>query len=452
LHHQTSVTGTQALNFKLTGSGKVRQLQGARLRVAMLSVHSSPMGELGTKDTGGMSVYIRELARELGSLGHQVDIFTRLPDPGYDQIITLHDNVRLVHLRVGRDGYLHQVDLYPYLADFFQQLETMRAHEGASYDLIHSHYWLSGRVGDWARKRWGVPHIIMFHTLGAVKNATVEVEQEPALRIATERRLVRMCQRILAATEREKDQLIGYYGASAERISVVPCGVNLERFRPLSKISARRSLGYGAHEAVVLFVGRLAPVKGIDRLLTAFSYLANQNESLRLVVIGGDGQHTPELRELVRLSRRLGIERAVTFAGRVAHEDLPPYYAAADVLVLSSHYESFGLVALESLASGTPVVATPVGAMESIIRDGKTGRVVPSDDARALADGIQELIGKSHAGMLSRVAIRSSVVRFGWANVTAAVLEEYGAVLLHQQGPYWVKPHRKAVLLENVCV
>jgi D-inositol-3-phosphate glycosyltransferase len=401
-------------------------VEAEQLKIAMLSVHSSPIGALGTKDTGGMSVYVREVAKELGRRGHFVDIYTRLGGSGQKQIAQLYDNVRLIHLKAGDNGHMNKLALYGHLDDFFKELEEFRGRESVDYDLIHSHYWLSGRVGSWAQERWEVPHVFMFHTVGAVKNSTAGSEKEPELRTAIEKHLARKCDRILVATDRERDHLVQHYGACPETIGVVPCGVNLNLFCPLDKIASRKQLGFAQDESVVLFVGRFAPLKGIDRLLEAMAHLKHHRR-LRLVIVGGDGNSTPESQRLQELSRQLSIQDSITFAGRIEQYRLPPYYSAADVLVVPSHYESFGLVALESLASGTPVVATRVGAMESILREGETGHVVNNGSSRLLADGIETFISRTYVPSADEV--RASVFRFGWANVASAMIDEYATVL-----------------------
>ncbi len=184
------------------------------------------MGNLGAKDTGGMSVYIRELARELGKQGLLVDVYTRVHDPRDSQIVELGENARLIHLRSGEDENIHKLAVYSYLPDFACNLESFRKHNGLQYDLVFSHYWLSGWVGDYLQGWWKVPHIMMFHTLSVAKNAVGVGEDEPELRIETEGHLVRDCHRIIAATETEKEELILHYGASPEKIGVIPCGVN----------------------------------------------------------------------------------------------------------------------------------------------------------------------------------------------------------------------------------
>ena len=398
----------------------------------MLAVHSNPVGELGTQDTGGMSVYVRELARELGRLGHQVDIFTRRRDSREKATVDLFAHVRLIHLQAGSNGDVHKLALYPHLDEFCNELERFRLREGIHYDLIHSHYWLSGLVGNWARDRWGVPHLILFHTLGALKNRTVEPEREPELRISAEKQLVECCDRILASTKREKNDLVHFYGADPEDIAVVPCGVNLDLFRPLDKSKAREQLGLDPQGPLVLFVGRFAPLKGIERLLASMTCLRHHRR-LRLVIVGGNGYDRPESVNLVRLSEELGIRDSVVFQGRIEHAKLPPFYSAADVLVVPSYYESFGLVALESLACGTPVVATRVGAMPDILRDGETGCVVPDGSPRSLAQGIDSVLNGCRAR--SADAIRASVLKYGWAHIASAIVDEYRDVLRRACAP-----------------
>ena len=375
-----------------------------------------------------MSVYIRELARQLGTRGHGVDIYTRLNGSKHNQIIDLYDNVRLIHLSAGNNGYVHKLALYYYLSDFFRALERFKQQENLQYDLIHSHYWLSGRLGSWVQDRWNVPHLVMFHTLGTVKNITGVAGQEPDLRIATEKKLSRTCQRVLAPTEREKDNLITYYNTASEKIGVAPCGVNLDLFQPMDRATVRRSLGYDDEESIVLYVGRFDPIKGIDRLLEAVAHLQDHRR-LRLVIIGGDGPDTPEYQNLQKMTHKLGIQNRVVFVGRIEQEHLPPYYSAADVLVVPSYYESFGLVGLESLACGTPVVSTEVGAMRSILQDGETGHIVTHANPRALAKAIDSFITRAPTKKVSADRIRTSVLKFGWSNVAAAVIDEYGTLL-----------------------
>ena len=405
-------------------NGVGNTLETVPLKIAMLSVHSCPVGELGPKDTGGMSVYIRELAGELGKRGHWVDIYTRIHDPKDRIIIELGENARLIHLKAGDNGDMKKLAIYPYLADFAFALENFRKRDGCHYDVVHSHYWLSGRVGGWVKDLWGVPHMVMFHTLGKVKNAVGVGEDEPSLRLVTENEVINRCNRIIAATEEEKLDLIRYYNALPETIGVVPCGVNLKLFRPMDRRDVRRQLNLEKEKNIILYVGRIDPLKGIDRLLMAGAHL-KRRRGFKLIIIGGNDHFQPELQRLKRFTQELGIEDLVMFAGRVKQEDLPLYYNAADVVVVPSYHESFGLVALESLACGTPVVATKVGGLENIIKEGRNGYLVTNDVPYSMADKIASLLSKQDTGANSPRSVRDSVSKYSWSNIADGLIDEY---------------------------
>ena len=399
----------------------------SRLRIAMLSVHSCPVGNIGTKETGGMSIYIRELARELNNRGHFVDIYTRVHDPKDPQIVNLGQNARLIHLRAGEEEVIPKLAVYFYLPDFACNLENFRKQNDLQYDLIFSHYWLSACVGEYLQQWWRAPHITMFHTLGAVKNAVGIGEDEPELRIETETHLAQTCHHIIASTEKEKEELILHYHASPERISVIPCGVNLELFQPVDKAWAKQQLGF-SDSKIILFVGRIDPLKGISQLLKAMSHLPNI-QGVRLVIIGGDEHSRHELDRLQKLSGELHIQDSVTFLGLIKQEQMPYFYRAADVCVIPSYYESFGLVALESLACGTPVVANDVGDLQNIISQGKTGYVVADNAPPHLANKIALLLAKPSDDTRFALSIRASVSRFSWSNIAEAVIRECQRIL-----------------------
>jgi D-inositol-3-phosphate glycosyltransferase len=402
-------------------------MMDTRLRIAMISAHSCPVGDLGARDTGGMSVYIRELARELGEQGHYVDVYTRIHDVTDPQIMELGRQARLIHLRAGEAERIHKLAVYCYLPEFTCNLENYRKNNDLRYDLVFSHYWLSGWVGRYLQQWWQVPNVIMFHTLGAVKNAAGIGEDSPELRIVTEKASVSNCQRIIAPTEREKEELVRYYNADPGKIGVVPCGVNTDLFRPVDRAAARQELGF-SDEKILLFVGRIDPLKGIDRLMKAVPLLQHR-QGLRLVIIGGDDNSQGEVNKLKRLAVEIGIHDSITFQGLVNQEKLPYFYSAADVCVVPSYYESFGLVALESLACGTPVVATDVGEMSSVIRQGETGYVVSRNTPAELAAKIDLLLSESPGDIESVLSMRKSIERFDWSNIAAAVTEELDAVI-----------------------
>ena len=394
----------------------------------MISMHSSPVGELGTRDTGGMSVYVREVARRLSGMGYGVDIFTRRQQQEELGTVRPFENVRIIHLQAGPPEPFRQLVLYSHLPEFFSNLERFTNSEGIKYDLVHSHYWLSGQIGRWCRKRWHVPHVLMFHTLGALKNRTPGSDKESGLRIKVEKQLAGDCDRILAGTEREKRHITELYGAPSRRVRVVPCGVDLERFNVSNRRDSRARLGLDGAERVVLYVGRFDPIKGVDLLLRAVAGLRNKMR-LRVVLVGGGEEETSEVQALRALSSELALNDRVTFAGRRLHGDLPDYYRAADVLVLPSYYESFGLVVLEALACGTPVVATRVGAVQDIVRNGVNGWIVSENTPESLAEGLNRALRLYDDRMPSYDSIRATVAGYDWSIIASAIDREYRSLL-----------------------
>jgi D-inositol-3-phosphate glycosyltransferase len=369
-----------------------------------------------------MNVYIRELSRALGEQGHHVDVYTRAHDPRDAQVESLGPNVRLIHIRAGGVRDMGKLVQYGHLKDFRANLEDFRRGHGLTYDLIYSHYWLSGQVGAWLAESWQVPNVIMFHTLGAVKNSLCVGQKESALRLDTEKKLVAGGQRIITATEAEKRDLALHYRAAPQKIGVVPCGVNLELFNKVGRRDARDELGLNGQK-MALYVGRIDSLKGIDKLMMAMAILKRRQP--RLLVIGGDEHSRREVTRLDTLGRELGIGEAVSFLGAVPQERLPLYYSAADVCVVPSYYETFGLVALESLACGTPVVATDVGAASSIIRDGETGYLVADNEPGKLADKIGRLLWPGEDAGHDNGSIRDSVLAYGWPGIARRISRQF---------------------------
>lgn len=408
----------------------VTKVAEVNLRIAMFSVHSSPLGSLGSQDTGGMSVYVRELAREVGARGCSVDIFTRDVWSTVPPVMHLYPNVRLVHLRSGAGRDVRKLALYPYLPEFLKSLEEFERVDGAGYNLVHSHYWISAELGQWAAERWGIPHVVTYHTLGAVKNQLARGESEPPLRLLKERETAHAADRVIVATDRERGNLIGLYGVPAEAVGVVPCGVDLERFRPIDRTEARRTLGMPTGGESLLYVGRFDPLKGLDRLIEALAELRrNQGRTPTLLVIGGDGSSSPSTRALRRRIATLGLEGSVRLLGRVEHDRLTHYYSAANLLVVPSYYESFGLVTLEALACGVPVVTTDVGVAEPLFATRQDGLLVVEGSALGLAEGICSLLD---AAPPRPEGVRTGVLGYGWPQVAAQILQEYGVAGFEQ--------------------
>jgi D-inositol-3-phosphate glycosyltransferase len=362
------------------------------LRVAILSVHTCPLAALGGKETGGMNVYVRETARELGRMGVSVDVFTRSQNASIPRVADLGEGARVIHLPAGPQSPLERPAIHPHLPEFIEGVEAHRWAEGIDYDVIHAHYWLSGVAGLELRERWGVPLVQMFHTLAKLKNSVAQGPEdlEPELRIAEESRIVASADRIVAANVVERAHLVWYYGAAAEGISVIPCGVDTELFQPMSQAAAKDLLELPP-EPALLYVGRLQPIKGLETLLDAMARIGG---AARLYIVGGDsdepsGTHAARLRSRVAA---LGLDGRVRFLGPQPQRRLRYFYAAAEATVMPSYYESFGMVALEAMACGSPVVASRVGGLTTTVKDGVTGYLVPEGDAGALSDRLELLL------------------------------------------------------------
>ena len=402
------------------------------LRVAILSVHTCPLAVLGGKETGGMNVYVRELARELGRMGVRADVFTRSQNPAIPRVVTITEGVRVVHLTAGPEAPMPRERIRDHLDEFVDGVEAFRIAGGFDYDLIHAHYWLSGAVGLVLRDRWSVPLVQMFHTLGHLKNgvARASADREPAVRIEEEARILGAVDRIVAATTVERTHLVKHYGADPARIAVIPCGVDTNLFLPGDQAAARAALGLD-DQLQLLYVGRLAPIKGLETLLDAMARLRATGTRVHLSIVGGDADeplngHEGELR--ARLAR-LDLRSAVTFVGAQPQERLRAWYVAADATVLPSHYESFGMVAMEAMACGIPVVASRVGGLQTTVRDGVTGLLVPAHDPAALAGALDRLLGDPDLCFrLGREGVQWAA-RHRWPCIAEAVCREYAALV-----------------------
>jgi D-inositol-3-phosphate glycosyltransferase len=396
------------------------------LKIAILSIHSCPLGQLGTRDTGGMNVYVCELSRQLGSMGHRVDIFTRAHDPRDAEVEEPFENVRLIHIKAGKIEDMGKIAQLSHLHEFKTNMSIYAAADRTKYDVIHSHYWLSGLVGNFFSAAWDIPHVVMFHTVGALKNLLSVGAPEPPERIKAEKELISRSGKIVAATETERLQLQAHFGAEPDKISVVPCGVNSELFRNLSQYESRSFLGLCNDDKIILSVGRIEPLKGFDRLITAVARLNQRN--IKLIIVGGDAYSEAELRRLKRIASNLGIETQVSFAGTVNQKLLPHYYCAADATVVSSYYESFCLIILESLSCGTPVVSTNVGIGPVVIEDGLNGYVVRSEQIQELTEAIQRAITEPRL-LSDASSIRESVSEYNWPSVAAGIGDVYSEAI-----------------------
>jgi D-inositol-3-phosphate glycosyltransferase len=403
----------------------------------MLSVHSSPIAQLGGKEAGGMNVYVRELSRELGRRGIGVDIFTRSQGTDAPMMLALDRNVRVINLHTGPSVPYDKNWVLDYMPEFVSRVRCFADGQDLTYDLIHSHYWLSGEAALALRRSWGVPIVHMFHTLGAMKNqvARAAEERETSRRLAVERRLIESADAIVAATPLDRAQMVWHYGAEAQGVRVVPCGVDLRRFHPRDMAGAREALELPPPpHRLLLLVGRIEPLKGIDALIQAVALLLERQPewrgSLTALVVGGHGETerarwNAEQRRLDALRVELDVADAVRFVGARAQDQLPLFYAAADVVTMPSHYESFGMAALEGMASGRPTVATSAGGPAYVIEDGSSGLLTPPDNPPALADRLERLLADDDFRATLGVAAAERAQRFGWPSVACDIQRVY---------------------------
>ncbi len=390
-------------------------------RIAFISVHGCPLARLGSKDTGGMSVYIHQMALGLARLGFLVDIYTRAHETCQRDVQDLGENVRVIHVRAG-PRTAPKAALFNYLPRFIAGVKAFQKRHKLSYDLIHSHYWLSGHVGNVLAGEWRVPHVVTFHTMAEIKARARAGEDEGNQRSATERQIVAAVDRIVVSTPHERESLGRLYDADKHKVRVVQPGVDLDMFKPGDQRTARDQLGLNGHHTL-LYVGRLEPIKGLEVLLYTLASLETPRQ-VQLLVAGG-GPNGEEQQRLQALAVRLHVQDKVEFLGSLDHSLLPSYYQAADVCVVPSYYESFGLVALEAMACGTPVVGSRVPGLEAIVKDNWSGYLVPWHCADAFADRLEILLANNSLRESMGEQGHSIAQDMGWSGAAIALSQVY---------------------------
>jgi D-inositol-3-phosphate glycosyltransferase len=406
--------------------------------MAVLSVHTSPLEQPGTGDAGGMNVYIVEVAKRLAAAGIEVEVFTRATASELPVTVEMSPGVTVRHISAGPFEGLAKEDLPAQLCAFTHGvMRAEAARPPGYYDLIHSHYWLSGQVGWLAKDRWGVPLVHTAHTLAKVKNALLAAgdRPEPRARIIGEEQVTAEADRLVANTPGEADELVSLYGAEKSRVAVVQPGVDLDRFQPAAdlaaaRMAARQRLGLPVDGHIVAFVGRIQPLKAPDVLLRAVAALRTHlpavAERLTAVVVGGpSGSGLDRPTALIELAGALGIADSVRFLPPQAGSDLVDLYRAADLIAVPSHNESFGLVALEAQACGTPVVAAAVGGLVTAVRDGVSGALVGSHDPREWAASLGALLASpARLSTLAAGAV-DHARNFSWERTAAGLIAVY---------------------------
>ncbi len=376
-----------------------------------------------------MNIYVLETAKQLSALGCIVDVYTRRHDPKDEQVTDLAPGARVIHLSAGPATPAKE-GVYELLPEFCQRLADIVSDENLSYDLVVSHYWLSGLVGERLRKAWKVPHATSFHTLAETKRRARPGERDAPQRALSERKVAQNADIIVAWSAHERDAIASYYGAAPEKVAIIPPGVDTTTFRPLDRAACRNRLGLG-DEDVLLYVGRLERLKGVDILLRATAQLETRTD-IKLLIVGGSG-NSPETERLKALATELRLGDKVQFVGSVPHTDLPTYYNAADVCVLPSHYESFGLAALEASACGRPVVASRVGGLPSVVLDGQTGYLVAWRCPGAFLSRLELLLANARLRRQMGNAARAHAETLTWERSSSRLLVAFNSLV--RSGP-----------------
>jgi D-inositol-3-phosphate glycosyltransferase len=417
------------------------------LRIAMISYHTCPLATLGGKNTGGMNVYVRELTHHLGRAGVHVDVFTRSENEHVPHV--LHDlgyGNRVVHIPAGPEYHLPKEELVNYIPQFVEGILDFARDKDLKYDLIHSHYWMSGIASIELQKAWHTPIISMFHTLQKLKNqiARSDEEREGLYRIEGEERVIQYSDRIVAATPAEETQLTSLYHTDPDKLCIIPPGVDTSRFYPIPADEAKDVIGIPAKDRMLLFVGRIEPLKGVDTLVRAIAHMRSLGVLGRcphyLAVIGGEPTASPENMdaEMIRLQelcKSLGIGDLVVFLGKRDQNLLPYYYSASEVVIMPSRYESFGMVALEAMACGIPVVASQVGGLAYLVQDNVTGVLVPDGDPIILGETLTKLIRDSE--LRGQLGLQANLYSqdFSWDIIARKIKNLYDEVCLSEELP-----------------
>jgi D-inositol-3-phosphate glycosyltransferase len=405
-------------------------------KIALISEHASPLALVGSTDSGGQNVYVAQLAKHLSRLGYLVDIFTRRDSYRQEQVIEWIPNVRVIHVPAGPAHFIPKEAMLPYMDQFSRFVVRFARRQKIPYSLMHANFFMSGMAAQQVKQALGIPFVMTFHALGRVRRLNQKTADAfPDIRFAIEENLMRDADRIVAECPQDRRDMENLYGASPDRIDVVPCGFDPDEFWPVS-IDARAQLGLDRDEFVVLQLGRMVPRKGVDNVIRATALLRHQFQlPARLLVVGGnteapDPVATPEIGRLMKLTEELGVTDAVSFTGQRQRGQLRYYYSAANVFVTTPWYEPFGITPVEAMACGTPVVGTAVGGIKTTVVDGETGYLVPPNDPDALAERLAWL--HHHPQLAQRMGwagMRRAYQHYTWRSVAEHVANVYESVL-----------------------
>lgn len=404
--------------------------------IALISEHASPLASLGGVDSGGQNVYVAELARSLSLRGYHVDVFTRWDNEHMPEVVTWIPNVRVIHVQAGPVSAIEKEYLFDHMPEFTTNMARFIRTENVDYELVHANFWMSAMVASDLKKMFQIPFVVTFHALGYIRKIYQgSSDKFPSDRIDIEKQIIKEADHIIAECPQDKDDLMLYYHAPQEKITIIPCGFNPNEFYPLDRLLARMVLNLDPKEFVVLQLGRIVPRKGIDNVIRAMAKLKRTATSARLLVVGGETddlhpEKNPEIARLQKVAADLGVAESVTFTGRKQREALKYYYAASDVFITTPWYEPFGITPLESMACGTPVIGSEVGGIKYTVEHGKCGFLVPPNDPEALSMRIFEIMHDEKLRTEMKLnAIRRVNTMFTWSKVTDMMTALYDRVL-----------------------
>ena len=405
-----------------------------RQAIALISDHADPAAEIGREEAGGQNVYVRHVGETLAALGWHVDMFTRKVHADDPVIVQHSPHCRTIRLKAGAETYIPRDRLFEHMPEFVRSFQSFQRTHGLNYPLIHTNYWLSAWAGLELQKTSAIQLVHTYHSLGAVKyQSLVEIPQVANTRLRIEREILERANCVVATSPQEQETLRSLVSTRGQ-VEVIPCGTDTNNFRLTSKTHARTKLKLGSHEKVILYVGRFDERKGIETLVKACSLLKEKDvQNLKLLIVGGSSEDMPdgdERKRIENLVDQLGLKESTVFAGRIGHDVLPLYYTAADVCVIPSHYEPFGLVAIEAMACGVPVVASNVGGLKFTIIPEETGLLVEPKNIEAFANGIHRILcDELWVRKMRKQASANVNQRFSWAGVTIQLSELYRHVL-----------------------
>lgn len=413
-------------------------------RIAFISEHASPLAALGGADAGGQNVYVGELAKQMAAAGYAVDLFTRREDTDLQRCIEWAEGIRIVHIDAGPPKVIAKETLLQYMPAFRDDMLAFMNEQRISYDLIHANFFMSALVAMELKAILQIPFVVTFHALGHIRRLHQgNNDRFPPERIAIEEAVCRKADNIIAECPQDREDLIHYYNAPEEKITVIPCGVNTEEFYPVNKRTAREMLGLPEDEILLLQLGRMVPRKGVDNVIEAFARLNHKAAKMRLLIVGGDTDTVKELERLKELAAKLKVEDRIVFTGQKSRAELKFYYAAADLFITTPWYEPFGITPLEAMACGTPVIGSMVGGIKYSVADGQTGVLVSPKNPNTLANTIRSLLRSP--GQLKEMgvnAVRRVNRMFTWELVASQMLAVYESVCGRQN----VLPYEKSNL------